>query len=71
MGFSIKIQKTHFRVLGNPSGEIRMSICCSKSFQRLMKWPKIPTNDLVALREFVDFLQGYIEAISHIKGRKW
>lgn len=33
-----------------------------------MKWPKIPTNDPVALREFVYFLQRCVEASSHVKG---
>lgn len=33
-----------------------------------MKWPKVSTNDPVALREFADFLQGCIEAMPHVKG---
>ncbi|XP_067276268.1 uncharacterized protein [Pseudorasbora parva] len=36
--------------------------------EKLMKWPKIPVNDPIALREFADFLQGCVEAIPHVKG---
>ncbi|XP_041845165.1 uncharacterized protein LOC121642470 [Melanotaenia boesemani] len=36
--------------------------------EKLMKWPKISTNDSIALREFADFLQGCVEAIPHVKG---
>lgn len=33
-----------------------------------MKWPKIAANDPIALREFVDFVQGCVEVIPHVKG---
>ncbi|KAL1280039.1 hypothetical protein QQF64_014639 [Cirrhinus molitorella] len=36
--------------------------------EKLMKWPKIASNDPIALREFADFLQGCVEAIPHVKG---
>ncbi|KAL1258159.1 hypothetical protein QQF64_011403 [Cirrhinus molitorella] len=36
--------------------------------EKLMKWPKIASNDPIALREFADFLQGCVEAILHVKG---
>ncbi len=40
-----------------------------KAFRdKLMKWPKIDTNDPLALREFADFLQSCTEAIPHVKG---
>ncbi|CAI5683011.1 unnamed protein product [Oreochromis niloticus] len=35
---------------------------------KLMRWPKISTNDPLALREFADFLKGCSEAIPHVKG---
>ncbi|XP_054653604.1 uncharacterized protein LOC129193043 isoform X1 [Dunckerocampus dactyliophorus] len=40
-----------------------------KAFRdKLMRWPKINTNDPLALREFADFLQSCTEAIPHVKG---
>lgn len=40
-----------------------------KAFRdKLMRWPKISTNDPLALQEFADFLQGCTEAIPHVKG---
>ena len=40
-----------------------------KAFRdKLMKWPKISTNEPLALREFADFLQGCTEAIPYVKG---
>ncbi|XP_039679755.1 uncharacterized protein LOC120573907 [Perca fluviatilis] len=40
-----------------------------KAFRdKLMRWPKINTNDPLALQEFADFLQGCTEAIPHVKG---
>lgn len=36
--------------------------------ERLMKWPKIGTNDPLSLREFTGFLQGCVEAVPHVKG---
>lgn len=40
-----------------------------KAFRdKLMRWPKITTNDPLALQEFADFLQGCTEAIPHVKG---
>lgn len=40
-----------------------------KAFRdKLMRWPKINTNDPLALQEFADFLQGCNEAIPHVKG---
>lgn len=40
-----------------------------KAFRdKLMKWPKISTNDPLALQEFSDFLQSCTEAIPHVKG---
>lgn len=40
-----------------------------KTFRdKLMRWPKINTNDPLTLQEFADFLQGCTEAIPHIKG---
>ncbi|XP_051281790.1 uncharacterized protein LOC127377717 [Dicentrarchus labrax] len=40
-----------------------------KAFQdKLLRWPKINTNDPLALQEFTDFLQGCTEAIPHVKG---
>lgn len=40
-----------------------------KAFRdKLTKWPKIGTNDPLALREFSDFLQSCNEAIPHVKG---
>ena len=35
---------------------------------RLMKWPQITDNNTKSLREFADFLQGYAEAMPHMKG---
>ena len=35
---------------------------------KLMKWPKVSTNDPAALRQFADFLQGCVEAQPHVKG---
>ncbi|XP_070412225.1 uncharacterized protein [Nothobranchius furzeri] len=40
-----------------------------KAFRdKLMKWPKISTNDPLALREFADFLQSCTEATPYVKG---
>lgn len=40
-----------------------------KAFRdKLMKWPKINSNDSSALREFADFLKGCAEAMPHVKG---
>ncbi|XP_042596033.1 uncharacterized protein LOC122139888 [Cyprinus carpio] len=40
-----------------------------KAFRdKLMRWPKINTNDPLALQEFADFLQGCTEAMPHVKG---
>lgn len=40
-----------------------------KAFRdKLIKWPKIPTNDPRALQEFSDFLQSCTEAIPHVSG---
>lgn len=40
-----------------------------KAFRdKLMRWPKISTNDPQALQQFADFLQGCTEAIPHVKG---
>ena len=33
-----------------------------------MKWPKVSTNEPLALREFADFLQSCTEAIPYVKG---
>ena len=47
---------------GNP-------LIIQKAFRdKLMRWPKINTNDPLALQEFADFLQGSTEAIQHVKG---
>lgn len=35
---------------------------------KLARWPNITANNPTALREFADFLQGCVEAISHVKG---
>lgn len=40
-----------------------------KAFRdKLACWPKFSAIDPLALREFADFLQGFAEAIPHIKG---
>lgn len=39
-----------------------------KAFRdKLMKWPKISSNDSSALRDFADFLKGCMEAMPHVK----
>lgn len=40
-----------------------------KAFRdKLMKWPKVSSNDSSALRDFADFLKGCVEAMPHVKG---
>ncbi|XP_065108476.1 uncharacterized protein [Paramisgurnus dabryanus] len=40
-----------------------------KAFRdKLTRWPRINTNDPLALQEFADFLQGCTEAIPYVKG---
>ncbi|XP_057716613.1 uncharacterized protein LOC130931672 [Corythoichthys intestinalis] len=40
-----------------------------KAFRdKLLKWPKINTNDPRALQEFSDFLQSCVEAMPHVSG---
>lgn len=36
--------------------------------EKFTKWPIVAANDPRVLREFADFLQGSVEAISHVQG---
>ena len=35
---------------------------------KLIKWPKVSTNDPLALREFADFLQSCTDAVPYVRG---
>ncbi|GAA6082862.1 uncharacterized protein LOC122139888 [Tachysurus ichikawai] len=59
----------HIPVLDRKTSRYGNPFIIQKAYRdKLTRWPKINTNDPLALQEFADFLQGCTEAIPHVKG---